>query len=66
MSERYGDPSYCRLADDCPPEIARGASDESEMGVYHDLYQPQRQANLRARLAEFLPLGWNVELDFES
>jgi hypothetical protein len=30
------------------------------MGVFHDLFQPQREANLRARLAEFTPAGMNV------
>ena len=50
-SMRYGSPAYCQLAETCPPEIASGADDESEMGVFHDLFQPQRTANLRARLA---------------
>jgi hypothetical protein len=27
------------------------------MGVFHDLYQPQRAANLQARLDEFTPAG---------
>jgi hypothetical protein len=46
---RYGDPTYCQLAQTCVIEIHRGADDESEMGVFHDLFQPQREANLRAR-----------------
>ncbi|MGH9832642.1 MAG: hypothetical protein ACRD9Y_06465, partial [Blastocatellia bacterium] len=49
-SVRYGKPAYCQLADSCANEIKRGASDESEMGAFHDLFQPQREANLRARL----------------
>jgi hypothetical protein len=56
-SARYGTPVYCQLAAICPDEIARGADDESEMGVFHDLFQPQRAANLRARLDEFTPAG---------
>lgn len=56
-SKRYGAPTYCRLSGDCAAEITRGAEDESEMGVYHDLYQPQRAANLRARLNEYVPAG---------
>ncbi|MEW7847670.1 hypothetical protein AB2N08_03120 [Massilia aurea] len=56
-SVRYGTPAYCRLALACAPEIVRGAEDESEMGVFHDLYQPQRAANLRQRLDEFSPAG---------
>ncbi len=30
------------------------------MGVFHDLFQPQRIANLRARLAEYTPAGVNA------
>jgi hypothetical protein len=61
---RYGRPDYCRLAVDGPEEIARGADDESEMGVYHDLYQPQRLANLRARLSEYMPAGMDAGIIF--
>lgn len=53
----YGTPTYCRLATTCAPEITQGAEDESEMGVFHDLYQPQRLANLRQRLSEYTPAG---------
>ncbi|MDQ0840887.1 hypothetical protein [Streptomyces sp. V1I6] len=56
-SERYGTPAYGRLSDACPPEIRRGADDGSEMGVFHDLYEPQREDSLRARLAEYTPAG---------
>ena len=56
-SMRYGWPVYCQLALSCPEEITRGADDESEMGVFHDLFQPQRALNLRARLDEFTPAG---------
>lgn len=56
-SVRYGTPTYCQLADTCAEEIRRGADDESEMGVFHDLFQPQRAANLRARLDEYTPAG---------
>jgi len=54
---RYGSPVYCQLGFSCPEEITRGADDESEMGVFHDLFQPQRAINLRARLDEFTPAG---------
>ena len=63
-SERYGRPDYCQLADDCALEITRGASGESEMGVFHDLYQPQRLANLRARLDEYTPAGTDAGIIF--
>lgn len=65
-SLRYGTPDYCRLAETCPPEIARGADDESEMGVYHDLFQPQRESNLRARLDEYTPAGVDAGIIFAT
>ncbi len=51
----YGRPAYCQLASYCADEIKRGADDASEMGVFHDLFQPQRMANLRARLESYTP-----------
>lgn len=59
-SLRYGTPAYCQLANDCAEEIKQGADDEAEMGVFHDLYQPQRMANLRVRLDEYLPARMDV------
>jgi len=59
-SVRYGTPTYGQLANTCAEEIRRGADDESEMGAFHDLYQPQRVDNLRARLEEYTPAGMNV------
>jgi hypothetical protein len=59
-SLRYGMPPYCQLRNDCAEEIKRGADDESEMGVFHDLFQPQRIANLQTRLEEFTPAGFNA------
>ena len=59
-SVRYGTPAYCQLAERCAEEITRGADDESEMGVFHDLFQPQRAANLRARLDEHTPAGMDA------
>ncbi len=56
-STRFGDPGYCQLAWDCAPEISTGADDASEMGAYHDLFAPQRAANLRARLDQSTPAG---------
>lgn len=56
-SQRYGDPAYLQLALTGPEEIATGAEDGSEMGVWCHLKQPQCEANLRRRLEEYLPFG---------
>jgi hypothetical protein len=63
-SERYGTPDYGQLAAGCADEITRGAEDGAEMGVFHDLYQPQRTDNLRARLAEYTPAGTDAGISF--
>ncbi len=65
-STRYGTPTYCQLAHTCAEEITRGADDESEMGAFHDLYQPQRAANLRARLDEYTPAGMEAGIVFAT
>jgi hypothetical protein len=65
-STRYGMPTYCQLAHTCAEEITRGADDESEMGVFHDLYQPQRAANLRARLDEYTPASMEAGIIYAS
>lgn len=53
-SLRYGDAGYCQLSVHSSDKIKRGADDGAEIGAFHDLHQPQRIANLRARLDEFL------------
>ncbi|HEU4787945.1 MAG TPA: hypothetical protein VFS57_11060, partial [Gemmatimonadaceae bacterium] len=65
-ARRYGSPAYAQLARECAVEITRGADDESEMGAFHDLFQPQREANLRTRLSEYTPAGMNVGIIFAS
>ncbi|MGB3866326.1 MAG: hypothetical protein WBA29_11945 [Xanthobacteraceae bacterium] len=56
-AESYGLPAYLQLSLRGPVEIAHGAEDGSEIGVYCHLKQPQREANLRLRLREYLPFG---------
>ena len=63
-STRYGSAGYAQLALTCAVEIRRGAEDESEMGAFHDLFQPQREANLAARLEEFTPAGMDTGIIF--
>jgi len=65
-STRYSTPTYAQLAGTCAEEIKRGADDESEMGVFHDLYQPQRAENLQARLEEYTPAGSDVGIIYAS
>ena len=63
---RYGQPEYGQLRLGCPIQIRTGADDESEMGAFHDLYQPQRETNLRVRLEEYLRFGLEAGIVYED
>jgi hypothetical protein len=63
-SKRYGEPAYAQLRRSCAEEIHKGAEDGSEMGAFASLKQPQREANLRIRLEEYLPFGLEAGLIF--
>lgn len=65
-SLRYGDSGYCQLLQSTSDKVRRGAHDESEMGVLHGLYQPQRETNLRVRLEEYLRFGLEAGLIYRS
>ncbi|ELP67879.1 hypothetical protein STRTUCAR8_02469 [Streptomyces turgidiscabies Car8] len=64
VSQRYGTPWYGQLADRSAQEIRRGADDGAELGAFHDLYRPQREDGLRARLAEYTPAGTDAGIFF--
>jgi hypothetical protein len=65
-SIHFRDPGYCQLSAFCPREIAAGADDESAMGAFHDLFEPQREARLRARIEEYLRFGLEAGVFFAS
>jgi hypothetical protein len=58
----YGLPAYGQLSTSCPEQILTGAANESEMGAFCMLQQPQRAASLRVRLIEYLPFGLQPDL----
>ncbi len=59
---RYGQLAYAQLRIDVPCGIRKGAENGSEMGAFSILLQPQREANLRLRLEEYLPLTLDAGL----
>nr|WP_320192957.1 hypothetical protein [uncultured Desulfobacter sp.] len=65
-SLQYGSPGFAQLNSNCPEQIRTGAEDESEMGVFHDLYQPQRESNLRTRFEEYLKVGMQAGVFYAS
>jgi hypothetical protein len=65
-SLRYGEAGYCQLSLLCSAAIRQGADDEAEMGAFHNLFQPQRESNLRARLDEYLRFGLEAGIFYAS
>ena len=57
VSSSLSHPAYLQLTRSTGEAIRLGADDGSEMGLYHDLYQPQREALLQEQLTGSLPFG---------
>lgn len=65
-SLRYGVPMYAQLGEAASSEVRHGADDEGEMGAYHHLHRPQRETNLRLRLDEYLRVGLEAGVFFQT
>lgn len=63
---QYGDPAYAQLSATCAPEIRAGADDGSEMGAFGFLKQPQRDANLRSVLPDYLRPSFRAGIFYMS
>jgi hypothetical protein len=66
VAQSASHPAYCQLRLATPTDIRTGASDGSEMGAYHLLAAPQREANLRIRLEEYLRFGLEAGIFYET
>lgn len=62
VSRRYGDPALGQLEERCAVQIREGAASGAEMGAFEHLKQPQREANLRDALNEYLRLGLSASV----
>jgi hypothetical protein len=65
-SLRYGDPSYVKLLPSTDDAIRRGAHDGGEMGAFHLLLAPLRETDLRVRTLEYLPVGLEYGIFYET
>jgi hypothetical protein len=65
-SLEYGKADYCQLSAHCAIEIKQGADNAAEMGAFCNLYQPQREANLRTRLNEYMRFGLEAGIFYGS
>lgn len=66
VSSHYGDPGYAKLFPSTPDAVRRGAEDAGEMGAFHFTRAPQIEADLRARLAEYVPAGLEFGIFYET
>jgi hypothetical protein len=63
---RYGFAAYAQLSAGAGARLLTGADDEGQPGAFHSLFQPQREANLRVRLNEYLRVGLEAGIFYES
>ena len=66
FSLRYGDPAYLKLLTSTDDTIRRGADDGGEMGAFHFVQAPQRETDLKIRLQEYLPVGLDFGLIYQT
>jgi hypothetical protein len=65
-SLHYGDPAYGKLLADTDAAIRSGADDGGEMGAFHFVLAPQRESDLRTRIQEYLPVGMEFGIFYET
>ena len=65
-SRRFGDPGYAQLSATAPASITRGGENRAEMGVFNRRLLQIRQADLQAKVAEYLPFGLIAQFIPES
>jgi hypothetical protein len=66
FSLRYGDPGYAKLFPYTDDSIRRGANDGGEMGAFHFLLAPLRETDLLVRMREYLPVGLEFGIFYET
>jgi hypothetical protein len=66
VSLGYGDPGYLKLLASTDDAIRRGADDGGEMGAFHFVLAPVRETDLRVRLQEYLPVGLEFGIFYET
>jgi len=65
-STRFGTPGYARLDGKTPDQILRGGGREDEIGVFGLHRNRLREAEAAAAIEEFLPLGLEAQIAYES
>jgi hypothetical protein len=63
---RYGVPGYARLTRRTAATLRRGGDQDTEMGAFRYRYEPQRESDLLTRLDEYLRVGLEAGIFYES
>ncbi|MET0936002.1 MAG: hypothetical protein ABWX83_08430 [Luteibacter sp.] len=63
---RYGAAAYAKLDRSTDDAVRGGGDDDCEPGAFHAVAAVQREANLRVRLAEYLRVGLEAGVFYES
>lgn len=66
ITTRYGQPGYLKLMASTDDSIRRGGDDGGEMGVYHFVFAPQRESDLKIRMMEYLPAGLEFGIFYQT
>jgi hypothetical protein len=66
FSLRYGAPGYAKLLAATSNAVRQGASDGGEMGAFHFVLAPLREADLRIRMQEYLPVGMEFGIVYQN
>ena len=65
-SLQYGDPGYAKLWPSTNDGIRRGADDGGEMGAFHFVMAPMRETDLGVRIQEYLPVGLQCGIFYQT
>jgi hypothetical protein len=65
-SRRFGDPGFAQLSATAPIEVARGAENRGEMGVFNALLNPVKRDDLETKVFEYMPFGLIPQFIFET
>ncbi len=65
-SLRYGDPGYAKLVPSTDSSIREGADDGGEMGAFHFVLAPLREADLSIRMQEYMPVGLEFGIFYQN
>ena len=64
VSRQFGKHGYGELAISCPTKISQGAESGSEMGAFHNQFEPQRLDRLKLQIRDFCPVSLNISSQF--